>query len=157
MDTNILLTFSPEIEQLLGDNGVDLVRELKSKRLDVVRTEAPNPVRTEDNKGTRSAELIILAVGVAAVAVGNAVAEIINALREPAMESIEMTERELVAETDDAGNPLTDYEGKARMTWVEKSIRRELPTRDTEKHTSVSFLGFEFNVRSGDKIRREQQ
>jgi hypothetical protein len=149
MDTHVFLNFSDDIQQVLVDNEVDLIGELARRGINVSRSAHRNPAPSHDEKGARSAELVILATGVTAVMIGHAVCQIIEALRGPIMSSIDLAEYECVAERDANDHMLMDSDGNPRMKWTARQTSRSLPVQSPQSETSVSLLGLSFTTRKG--------
>jgi hypothetical protein len=79
MDSKMFVVdLSPEVVQLLTENQIDLLAELKKQGLDVTR--GSRPPELPQPSGTKSVELLILASAVATPFVASAIARVVDAV-----------------------------------------------------------------------------
>lgn len=77
--TTVVVSLSPDVENVLLDNDVDLIKVLQQERLAIGR--APRPADLEPMQpGAKSAELIILVTAAAAPVIASAIVRVIDAL-----------------------------------------------------------------------------
>jgi len=80
-DTKIYLDLSTEIQELLADNEISIADILQQEDIEVSDvTEGVMPQKSEDGARTKDLVPIIMASSVLVAAIGNAIAQILNAL-----------------------------------------------------------------------------
>jgi hypothetical protein len=114
--TAYVISLPQEAQELLVDNGVDLVAALRSDGLNVNR--GPVPTGVSAFEGGKEVVLTLLAVGLTAPIVASAVAKILDALGRN--KKFLVTEHELAPVLDTAGKPINDAAGDPVMYWSEK-------------------------------------
>ncbi|MBC7921130.1 MAG: hypothetical protein H7Z75_08550 [Ferruginibacter sp.] len=139
----IFISLSPEVSELLADNGVDLVEELQKQLPEVRRGYAPDPAIGDHNR-TRDITLVILASSAAFYAVSLGIERIINALGNQPMTAVET---ELVPVVSPDGKIVRDNNEQPILHWVEKKKILEQPNAVHDKGSlTVSFAGLKVGL-----------
>ena len=116
--------------------------------LDVRRDTTPDPTRPAD--GRKSAELAVLAVGVATPLIATAVAKVLDALGRNRKYLV--TERKLVPAVDTTGTPVVDSAGRPILYWAEHARLIEAGAAGTEQTKASlkvpALLDFQFESTS---------
>ncbi|MCZ0962953.1 hypothetical protein [Paracoccus benzoatiresistens] len=151
MDSIFILP-DPEVEKLLADNGIDLVRELQKKRLKVEGTfiEVEGTFRADPTKsGEKDLVLVILASAAAFVAVSQGIVQIINALAaSKGAETIEVTTS---LQLDADGKPIKGDDGQPLYnTWSRREAAAPVP-RDHTSGVEWELMGLKVKLSSGSK------
>jgi hypothetical protein len=144
MDSVYILP-EPEVEKLLADNGIDLVRELQKKGLDVKGTRGADPSKS----GERDLVLVILASGVAFAAISHGIAQIINALA--GSKGAETIRVATSPRLDADGNPVLGPDGRPLYdTWTRREVAAPNP-HDHSSNVDGEFLGLKVKLSSSSK------
>jgi hypothetical protein len=140
----VLISLSPEIQKLLADNEVQLIRMLNQEGVKAKQSEYPQsgPAR---QSGLKSPELIILVSAISIPLVASAIARIIDAIGRNRRAVVVARAWKPVLGQD--GKPLTDSGGKTLMAWEETPTLLE-PAQVKQEALSVEtkFLGLEFHM-----------
>jgi hypothetical protein len=124
--STIFLDFSEDVAELLTDNTLDLVEELRSLGLDVRRGDDPDPAGVPGAKGL---ELTILAIGVSIPLVAAGIARICDAL---GRNRTAVKELHLLPVLDREGAPVRAPDGRPLVYWAEVHSNKstERPSRE---------------------------
>src|SRR6267154_591915 len=114
----IFVSLSSDVQELLADNRIDLVDELRNLGVEVAKGDVAAP-HTDEGGSAKEVTLVILASAAAFSAVCIGVARIIDALGRN--KKVIVTEQECVPMRDESGAILRDKNGLPRMSWVKKS------------------------------------
>lgn len=135
-----------EVEHLLMESQIDLVKELREQGLSVEKSFTPDPARGESNQ-SRDIALVIIASGIAAVALSQAISKIIETLaRRP------VVAREIVCgpALDGNGDVIRQSNGEILMEWKEqyKLLEPTQPEKDSQTLKVNLLKGLEFELLS---------
>jgi hypothetical protein len=136
----IFISLSPEVQELLADNEIDLVSELQNRGLDVEGEHGRLPggdVRTKD------VTLIILASAAVIGTLGMTIANILDAIGRNRKALV--TEKEWVPVVSPNGEVVRDANGDPMLQWVEKHRLLEAQQTAQAKSTVEVSAG-------GDKL-----
>lgn len=133
MSMNEIFLFSaPEIEQLLMENQIDLVKELKEQGLAVERGFTSDPAREESSQ-SRDIALVIIASGITLIALSQAISKIIETLARRPVVVKEITCRPAL---DAEGNVIRQKNGEILIEWKEQHKMLE-PTQPGSENQSL--------------------
>lgn len=139
--SSVFIFLDRELDEVLVENGVDLVEALRDQGLAVERGSEADPAAAE---GTKEAALVILATGVTFALLGQAIARVVEALNQ---KPVVVTKRECTPVLDASGRPVPGGRGgKPLMQW------RETPTvvipqhQATEHRTEAMVMGLRISV-----------
>jgi hypothetical protein len=122
-----------EVEQLLMENQIDLVKELRGQGLPVERSFTPDPTREQSNK-SRDVALVIIASGITVVALSQAISKIIETLsRRPVV----VKEISCCPSLDRNGEVIRQSDGEILMEWREQYKLLE-PTHPGSENQSLN-------------------
>lgn len=130
----LVIELPDEANQLLAENGVDLIAALCESGINVTRSPStpPFPAKT----GGKEVALTIVAVGVAATLVAAGIAKILDALGRN--RKVVVTELVLVPVVDGSGKPVHDAAGQPVMFWAEKT--RLIDAKQTTQDKGILAL-----------------
>jgi phosphoserine phosphatase len=133
-----------EIEQLLLENQIDLVKELKEQGLIVERSFTPDPAK-EKSSQERDLTLVIVASGITVVAVSQAISKIIETL---ARRPILVKETICTPVLDSAGNFTRQINGEILMEWKEeyKLLEPTQPKKENQTLKVNLLKGLQFEI-----------
>jgi hypothetical protein len=132
----IFVFLSPEVQELLADNQVDLVDLLRQEGVTVQRGFAQDPTTSAD-AGHKEPVTIILASAALVVALTPLLTKLIEELSH---EAVLVTEQVLVPVEDSQGNVVHDNAGKPVLHWVERPRIVE-SERQPREETAVDIKG----------------
>lgn len=112
----IFLFSAPEIEQLLMENQIDLVKELKEQGVAVERGFTSDPAKEESSQ-SRDVALVIIASGITLIALSQAISRIIETL---ARRPVVVKEITCCPSLDSKGNVIRHKNGEILMEWKEQ-------------------------------------
>ena len=134
--TQIFISVSPEIEELLLDNQVDLVELLQQEGMNVTQEFAKDPT-ADANSGYKDPTSVILASAALVLSITPFLSKIISALSH---KRVLVKEKVFVPVEDSSGNVVRDSSGEAILHWVERS--RFLESSDgMSSNTKISLKG----------------
>ena len=128
----IFLFPETEIEQLLMENQIDLVKELREQGLAVEKSFTTDPAREESSQ-SRDVALGIIATGITLVALSQAISKIIETLARRPVVVKEITCRPAL---DAKGNVIRQKNGEILMEWKEQHKMLE-PTQPGSEDQSL--------------------
>ena len=141
-----------EVEQLLMENQIDLIKELREQGLAVERSFTPDPTRGKSDQ-SRDVALVLIASGIAAIALSQAISKIIETLARRPVVVKEITCSPVL---DTNGNLIRQNDGEILMEWKEEYRMLE-PTQPGNENQSlkaeinlVKGLQFELLNEKGD-------
>lgn len=145
MDSIFILP-DPEVEKLLADNEIDLIKELRKRGLDVKGIHEADPAKS----GERDLVLVVLASAAASAAVSHGIVQIIDALAaSKGAETIEVTTS---PKLDENGNPVKGPDGQPLYnTWSRREVRAPI-SRDHTTGVEWEFLGLKVKLSSNSKV-----
>lgn len=141
----------PQVQALLADNEVDLLKELRSQGLKVEGSYAGDPATGQDGK-ERDVVLVILASAAAFTAISFGISRIVDAIGRN--KTIVVEEKELVPVTDPAGKVVKAPDGEAQLYW--RTTHRTLDPRSSAPENSKIQVaaggkyGVKFSLSAGD-------
>jgi len=130
-----------EVEQLLVENQIDIVKELREQGLAVERNFTPDPAR-EQSSQSRDVVLVIIASGIAVVALSQAISKIIETL---ARRPVVVKEITCSPAFDMNGNVIRQKDGEILMEWKEQYKMLE----STQPRSENQSLKAEINLVKG--------
>jgi hypothetical protein len=134
--TQIYLELSPELQQLLNDNGLSVDEILREKNVSAEVTYGVLPDEPEAGARSKDPVMIILASAAVALAIGTAISEVLRTLqRQPQL----VEYYELVELKDVTGNVLLDKKGKPQLKRVKKCELLEPGKQDSNRSFSVGL------------------
>jgi hypothetical protein len=128
----IFLFSAPEIEQLLMENQIDLVKELREQGLAVERGFTLDPAKEESSQ-SRDVALVIIASGITLIALSQAISKIIETLARRPVVVKEITCRPAL---DAKGNVIRQKNGEILMEWKEQHKMLE-PTQPGSENQNL--------------------
>lgn len=133
----IFIFTSPEIQELLADNQLDLVELLKQEGFDVSRGFAKDPT---DSVGSTQKDPtgVILASAALILAITPLVSKILTAL---SRRSVVTRELICIPVEDSNGNILRDRFGEPILQWVERSRVLTAESEGLQSGTQISLKG----------------
>jgi hypothetical protein len=141
----------PQVQALLADNEVDLLKELRSQGLKVEGSYGGDPATGQDGK-ERDVVLVILASAAAFTAISFGISRIVDAIGRN--KTIVVEEKELVPVTDPAGKVVKASDGEAQLYW--RTTHRTLDPRSSAPENSKIQVaaggkyGVKFSLSAGD-------
>jgi hypothetical protein len=141
----------PQVQALLADNEVDLLKELRSQGLEVEGSYAGDPATAQDGK-ERDVVLVILASAAAFTAISFGISRIVDAIGRNKSTVVE--EAELVPVTDKAGKVVKAPDGEVQLYW--RKTHRTLDARSPAPENSKIEVaaggkyGVKFSLSAGD-------
>jgi hypothetical protein len=141
----------PQVQTLLADNEIDLLKELRSQGLQVKGSYAGDPAKGQDGK-ERDVVLVILASAAAFTAISFGISRIVDAIGRNKSTVVEETE--LVPVTDQAGNVVKAPDGEVQLYW--RTTHRTLDARSPAPEKSKIEVaaggkyGVKFSLSAGD-------
>lgn len=141
----VALFMSPEIEEVLADNGASMVELLQAEGLDLQRS-ATYPKGVADS-GAKEPVTIILASAAVIAALGPVVTKIISAL---SRKQVVVTNRVLVPVETTDGKVVCDKEGNPVFQWVDEVsiVESRVPSSETTSASIDTPLGFKFTFKA---------
>ncbi len=115
--TQMFISLSPEIEELLFDNQVDLVELLQQEGMDVRQEFAKDPT-ADANSGYKDATRVIWASAALVLSITPLLSNSISALSH---KTVLVKEKVLVPVEDSSGNVVRDSFGEPMLHWLERS------------------------------------
>lgn len=145
----IFISMSPEVQELLADNGIDLVTELRREIPEVRKDYAPDPASAGESR-TKDPVLIILASAAAFAAVSMGITKIVDALARN--KKVVVTARKLVPIPGPSGEVVRDKDGQPILQWVEETriVEAQRKVQDKSK-LDVSILGLTIKLESNQE------
>jgi hypothetical protein len=140
----LYVSFDENVQALLSDNQIDLVKELRAQGLEVEATRAADPASAGDSK-ERDVVLVILASAAAFAAVSFGISRIIDALGRNKRVVVE--ERELVPVVDATGRAVLGAGGEPTVYWRTKQRMIEPNSPQPETSTISASAGGKFGVK----------
>ena len=134
--TQIFISLSPEIEELLFDNQVDLVELLQQEGMDVRQEFAKDPT-ADANSGYKDATRVILASAALVLSITPLLSKSISTLSQ---KTVLVKEKVLVPIEDSSGNVVIDSFGKPIVHWVERPRFLE-SSEEMPSNTKISLKG----------------
>lgn len=144
-DCAIHVLLAPEIEAIVADNGIDLVKELRKQGLEVEKSFSVDP-SARDRDRSKDVVLTILASSTAALALSAGISKIFDALgRNKKVIAKEMVCEPIVGED---GKAMKFPDGSPMLQWIERTrmIEAQQTTQDATK------LSTSFSLKRGIKI-----
>lgn len=139
--TQIYLELTPELQQLLDDNGLSVGDILRQQNIPVEVTHGVLPDEPEAGAQSKEPVTIILASAAAALLVGSAISQVLNTVfRRPVL----VDHYEFVELKDANGNILLDKKGKPQL----KRVRR-FELLEPRPQDSNQYLDFISNAVNG--------
>jgi hypothetical protein len=132
----VFVFLSPEIQELLADNQVDLVDLLRQEGIDVQRGFAQDPTNSAD-AGHKEPVTVIIAAAALVVALTPLLTKLIEALSH---EAVLVTEQVLVPVEDSQRKVVHDNAGQPVLHWIERSRIVESAEQPREE-TAVDIKG----------------
>jgi hypothetical protein len=111
----VFLDLSPEVEQMLVENEIDLEAALRERGLDARLSRAANPAKSSESQ-TKDVSLVLLASAAVIVAATPLLREIIQTV---SRRSVVINHRKLLPVEDSKGNVVQDSTGNPVMQWVD--------------------------------------
>jgi hypothetical protein len=134
--TEIFIFASPEIQELLADNQLDLVELLKQEGIEVGKGFAKDPTASGDST-QKDPTGIILASAALILAITPLISKVLTAL---SRRSIVIRELVCVPVEDSNGNVVRDRSGEPLLQWVERSRLLE-QSEQLQSATQISLKG----------------
>lgn len=113
----LFIFISPEVQELLVDNQIDLVELLKQEGLEVAKGFSKDPTASADST-QKDPTGIILATSALVLAITPLISKILTAL---SRRSIVTRELVCIPVEDSRGNIVRDSSGEPLLQWVERS------------------------------------
>jgi hypothetical protein len=134
VESTYIISLPPEAQELLVDNGVDLVRALQNEGLGVTRGALPTTAAPV-GEGGKEVVLTLLAVGLTASLVAAGVAKVLDALGRN--RKFLVAEHQLVPVLDGKGQPVKDAAGQPVLYWSEQNrlVEAAQTAQDKSKFT----------------------
>jgi hypothetical protein len=146
MDTqSYFISLSPEVKELLADNGLDLIEELKKEIPEIQKDNRSDPTIGDHNR-TREITLIILAGTAAVYGISMAIERIINALgNKPS----KVTNTKIVPVLDGKGDVVRDKNGEPILHWVEEAELLEVKNKTIDQgKATISGFGLKVELQN---------
>ena len=140
----VLITLSSEIQKLLDDNEVHLIRSLGQQGINATRSEIPKSGPPPE-PGLKSPELAILVSAVSVPLIASGIARIIDAIgRNRRAVATARTWKPVLGQD---GKPIIDSAGNVVMGWEETpTLLEPKQTRQEALSVETKFLGLEFKM-----------
>ncbi|MHB0937218.1 MAG: hypothetical protein ACYC6A_12590 [Armatimonadota bacterium] len=144
----IYLDLSPDIQQVLSDNGISVTDILREKNIAVEVTYGILPGEEDDGVRSRDVVPIILASSSAVLAIGAAIAMILRVyLRRPRVVEIYNP----VELRDAVGNVLLDKTGQPIFKWVKTVDLLEPLPENSQREFKVDGPGIKFKFKEAEQ------
>ncbi len=144
----IFVFASPEIQELLVNNGTDLVELLNQEGIAVRRGYVQDPTQSGDS-GYKDPVTIILATAALVMTLTPTIKAVIEAMSHKV---IEVKEKVLVPVEDSHGNIVYDAAGQPKLYWIERTQLKETTKGIPEESISLKApLAFELTYKSSPK------
>jgi len=134
--TQIFFFISHDIEELLIDNGIDLVEFLQQEGIEVNQDFATDPT-TDSKSSYRDPTTIILASAALVLAITPIISKLIAALSH---KKVLIKELVLVPVEDSSGNVVKDSYGEPILQWIER-VRLLESSEKIGSATQISIKG----------------
>ena len=142
--TEAFIFASPEIEQLLADNGVSFDEALRREGYDVSKGASSDPA-SDAEVGTRAVATTILASAAVIAALTPVLLKIIESLT---YKGAIVHDTVLVPVEDSSGNVVTDSSGEPKLQWVRKAEFLESSRGNSAQEIKIKALGFEIEIKN---------
>jgi hypothetical protein len=140
---------SPEVEELLADNEIDLVELLRSEGLEVSRGSVTEGIPVAE-AGLKEPVTILLASAAVIASLTPIISRVISALSH---KRVVTKERQLVPVEDSKGNVVRDSSGNPLLHWVDRTRLLESAAKPRD-HTSLkvdSPIGLTINFEASSE------
>jgi hypothetical protein len=141
--TEIFVLASPEVEDILADNGINFEELLKREGCAVKEHKGQDPVQL--GSGEKDVVTIILASAALVAALTPILSKAIQSLT---YKDVVVYETVLVPVEDSAGNVVRDSSGQPKMQWIKRSKLLESTRDKGQQGIKIKALGFEIEIKN---------
>lgn len=134
--TQIFFFLSPDIEELLVDNEIDLIELLQQEGIEVNQDFVKDPT-TDAKSGHKDVTTVILASAALVLAITPIISKVIAALSH---KKVVIKELVCVPVEDSGGNVVRDSSGEPILQWVERARILE-SSKEMRSDTQISLKG----------------
>ncbi|MBD1806316.1 hypothetical protein H6F98_12755 [Microcoleus sp. FACHB-SPT15] len=139
--TELFVLASPEVEDILADNGINLEDLLKREGCAVKEHKGQDPAKL--GSGEKDVAIIILASAALVAALTPILSKAIQSLT---YKDVVVYETVLVPVEDSAGNVVRDSSGEPKMQWIRRSKLLESTRDKGQQEIKIKALGFEIEI-----------